>query len=97
MTEEQKQLIVKLMKHNDSQYNMHKAAEECQELGLVLTQFILKPQHVDMQEIIDEIGDVAIRLEVLKLIFPADKIEERINFKLEKYKGYLALEKYDNI
>lgn len=97
ITEEQKQLIVKLTKHNDSTYNLHKAAEECQELGLVLTQFILKPEKVDMQEIIDEIGDVAIRLEILKLIFPADKIEERINFKLGKYKDYLALEKYSNI
>lgn len=97
ITEEQKQLIEKLTKHNDSTYNLHKAAEECQELGLVLTQFILKPQKVDMQEIIDEIGDVAIRIEVLKKIFPADKIEERINYKLNKYKDYLALEKYDNI
>lgn len=96
-TEEQLQFIAKLTKHNDSTYNLHKAAEECQELGLVLTQFILKPDHVDMSEIIDEIGDVAIRLEILKRIFPADKIEERINFKLEKYKGYLGLEKYNNI
>lgn len=97
MTEEQNQLLDKLTKHNDSIYNMHKASEECQELGLVLTQFILKPDHVDIQEIIDEIGDVAIRLEILKRVFPLDKIEERINFKLEKYKGYLALEKYSNI
>lgn len=97
MTQEQNELLDKLIKHNDSIYNYHKASEECQELGLVLTQFILKPDHVDIQEIIDEIGDVAIRLEMLKKIFPIDKIEERIQFKLDKYKGYLGLEKYSNI
>lgn len=97
MTEEQLILIAKLSKHNDSTYNLHKAAEECQELGLVLTQFILKPQKVEMTEIIDEIGDVIIRLEILKRIFPIDKIEERVAFKLSKYKDYLELEKYDNI
>lgn len=97
MTDEQLQLIAKISKHNDSTYNLHKASEECQELSLVLTQFILKPQKVDIDEIIDEIGDVAIRLEFLKRIFPIDKINQRIEYKLEKYKEYLDLEKYENI
>lgn len=97
MTDEQLHLIAQLSKHNDSIYNMHKASEEFQELGLVLTQFILKPERIDIQEIIDEIGDAMIRLEVLKRIFPLDKINERVQFKLDKYQGYLNLEKYANI
>lgn len=91
------QIIDILHLRNGRQYNLHKASEECQELGLVLNQYILKPEKVDPQEIIDEIGDVKIRLAILEKMFPADKIEERVNYKLSKYREYLDHEKYKNI
>ncbi len=91
------EIIEHLFKKNTEQYNLHKASEECQELGLVLNQFILKPQKVQPQEIIDEIGDVIIRLEILKKMFPIEKINERVDYKLSKYKEYADSESYKNI
>lgn len=91
------EIIQYLADNNGSRYNLHKASEECQELGLVLNQFLLKPQKVQEQEIIDEIGDVIIRLEILKKMYPMDKITERVNYKLSKYQEYIDHEKYANI
>jgi hypothetical protein len=69
MTEEQLEMIDYLYRNNGRKYNMHKASEEFQELGLVLNQKLLKPTKVDDQEIIDEIGDAIIRLEILKRMY----------------------------
>ncbi len=91
------EIIQYLADNNGRQYNLHKASEECQELGLVLNQYLLKPQKVEEQEIIDEIGDVIIRLEILKKMFSMDKINERVNYKLSKYQEYLDHKKYQNI
>ena len=93
----QEEIIQYLYEKNGEKYNMHKASEECQELGLVLNQFLLKPKKVDPQEIIDEIGDVIIRLEILKKMFPADKIQERIKYKLSKYEDYIDHQTYELI
>lgn len=90
-------IINTLVEKNGYKYNLHKASEECQELGLVLNQKLLKPTKVDDQEIIDEIGDVMIRLEILKKMFPIDKIEERIALKLSKFQTYLDHELYNQI
>jgi len=46
-----KKLIEQVAKRNTREYNLHKASEEMQELGLVLTQYLLKPEKVDEQEI----------------------------------------------
>ena len=61
-----KELIKYLANNNDYKYNLLKASEELQELSLVLTQMALKKDKVNPQEVIDEIGDVEIRLKVLK-------------------------------
>jgi hypothetical protein len=91
----EKQIINKLVEHNTFEYNLHKASEEFQELSLVLTQKLLKPNKVNDQEIIDEIGDCIIRLEVLKKIYNSVAIQERVNFKLNKFEEYLK--KYKNV
>lgn len=95
--EKQQKIIDHLVKQNGNQYNMLKAAEECQELGLVLTQMVLKPTKVDVQEIIDEIGDVAIRLEILKKLYSEQDIQKRINYKLSKFKEYIDHKMYSEI
>jgi len=95
MTNEE--IIDYLYTNNGVNYNIHKASEECQELGLVLNQWLLKPGKVDRQEIIDEIGDVIIRVEVLKKMFPIEEINKRIDYKLSKYKEYKDHQKYDKI
>lgn len=91
------EIIDYLHQKNGERYNLHKASEECQELGLVLNQYLLKPGKVNVQEIIDEIGDVMIRLEILKKMFSNEAIQLRIEKKLSKYKEYIDDERYNQI
>lgn len=97
LSEEQEEIINHLVHNNGLKYNLHKASEECQELGLVLNQYLLKPTKVDTQEIIDEIGDVFIRMEILKKMFNNDDIQKRIDFKLSKFKEYIDHKLYTQI
>ena len=80
-----KELIKYLVENNDYKYNLLKTAEELQELSLVLTQTALKKEKVDKQEVIDEIGDVKIRLKVIQHFFSRKKVKKRIKFKLDKF------------
>lgn len=89
-----RKIIKKLAETNDYQYNLLKSSEEFSELSLVLLQFINKPNKVDKQEIIDEIGDCIIRLEVLKELFNKKSIKSRIKFKTNKFKSYIKDDKY---
>ena len=91
---ENKELIKYLVDHNDYKYNLLKAAEELQELSLVLTQMALKEDKVKKQEVIDEIGDVKIRLKVLEYFFNKNRIKERVQFKIDKLKSYIVDNKY---
>ena len=88
------QLINHLVKNNDYKYNLLKAAEELQELSLVLTQMALKENKVDKQEVIDEIGDVKIRLRVLEHFFSRKRIQKRIVKKMNNLKRYVSENKY---
>lgn len=97
MNEHHKVLIQELVNYNNENYNLHKACEELQELSLVLTQFMLKPDKVDIQEIVDEIGDVEIRIEFLKNIFNRKDIQDRVDFKLKKFEEYMTKKMYKNI
>lgn len=92
-----KEALKHLLENNGYEYNLHKASEEFQELALVLNQKLLKPTKVDDQEIIDEIGDCIIRLKILKKMFSKDKIKERVNYKLGKYKEYIDHKTYSKI
>jgi NTP pyrophosphatase (non-canonical NTP hydrolase) len=96
-SEEQLKIIDHLVVNNGEKYNLHKASEECQELGLVLNQFLLKPTKVDKQEIIDEIGDVMIRLEILKRMFSNDAIQMRIDYKLSRVREWIDHKSYSQI
>ena len=89
-----KELIKYLVENNDYKYNLLKTAEELQELSLVLTQMALKEEKVDKQEVIDELGDVHIRLKVIQHFFSRKKVKKRIKFKLDKLKSYIKENKY---
>ena len=89
-----KELIKYLVENNDYKYNLLKTAEELQELSLVLTQMALKEEKVDKQEVIDEIGDVIIRLKVIQHFFSRKKVKKRVKFKLDKLKSYIKENKY---
>ena len=77
-----------------SKFNLSKASEECQELALALLQKLNKTDKTPDQAIIDEIGDVEIRLNILKRIYPVELIEKRIDEKLSKFESYIDHEKY---
>ena len=89
-----KEVIQYLALNNNKKYNLLKCAEELSELQTVLLQNINKEKEIDIQHIIDEIGDCIIRLSVLKLIYNKSLIEERINYKLNKFRIYIKKGKY---
>jgi hypothetical protein len=89
-----KELIKYLVDNNDYTYNLLKTAEELQELALVLTQMALKEDKVKNQEVIDEIGDVKIRLKVLGHLFSKKDVKKRIKYKTDKLKSYIKENKY---
>ena len=95
ITFNQRLLLDAINKKNTPEYNTFKTVEELQELSLVLTQKQLKPTNVGDQEVIDEIGDVLIRLEMLLKKYDPNLVKKRINYKLSKFSEYIT--KYENI
>ena len=90
-----------LSKRNSKKYNMKKACEELSELNTVLMQTLNKwnspDKRPDKQEIIDEIGDVLIRVRILALIVGDRAVKRRIIYKLTKYKEYIDENMYKEI
>ena len=97
LTDKQIELIKVISDRNDPNYTTLKTVEELNELSLVLMQKFLKGDKVNDQEIIDEIGDVLIRMEFIKLKYNKEDILKRINKKLTNYEEWIKLDKYKNI
>ena len=71
-----------ILLNQDRDFNLSKAVEELSELATVLTQRLNSDEsRIPDQMIIDEIGDVQIRIDVLKLMFG---VEERICYKTKE-------------
>lgn len=87
-----KKTIKKLAKTNDKTYNILKAIEECQELALILTQYLSKG--APTSKIIEELGDVKFRVKVLTHLFDKEAINTRCRTKVLKCKEYLDQNKY---
>lgn len=90
-------IIEKMAKTNSFEYNLEKCVEELLELGEVLMKRKLKAGSFKAptnQSIIEEIGDVQIRIDVLKKIFGQFEVEKRVENKLSTYKGYFSEGKY---
>lgn len=82
--EEKMEVVLEHMrKKNSPNYNLLKMAEECSELSTAILQRINKPGQVtDDEEIIDELGDVALRL----LHFGNDeRVAARVRHKINRY------------
>lgn len=80
---------------NSTHYNLDKAVEELNELSTAIMQYKLKNgRKTTSQDVIDEIGDVKIRLKVLEKMFGKKNIKKRVKLKLSKFKGYFDTEKY---
>jgi hypothetical protein len=87
-----------LLNVNDRDYTLRKTIEELQELSLVLIQRLNKNEVlVPDSNIIEEIGDVKIRLKVLEKMFSSELIKKRINYKLKKFYKYIVDKTYKNI
>ena len=98
MEQEHKDIVYNhLLNVNDREYTIKKTIEELLELALILQQKLNKPDLVSDEKIIEEIGDVQIRLKVLKQIYPIELIKKRINFKLKKFYKYITNKTYKNI
>ena len=99
MNKKQKEIIQKLFEYNSVEYNAAKLAEELQELSLELTKLTTKPilNNERIQAIIDEIGDVEIRLKIYKKGFNKQDIRNRIDYKIKKFEVLLENKQYKTI
>ena len=75
--------IRKIIARYGARVQIEKSVEECAEL----IQALMKPRSPReiIESVVDELADVSIMLEQLKLIFfCADQVEERIDFKIKR-------------
>lgn len=97
-TIDKSKVLDEIGKRNTKTYNILKTVEELNELSAVLLQKVLKQEEVDEQEIYDELGDVEIRLAILRNhVYDPKRIEDRVLDKLRDFKKYLLEDKYPNI
>ena len=88
-------VIETLLTTNKKKYQLLKATEELSELTTALLQYVTKKgMKTTEQEVIDEIGDVRIRLEILTKVFGEDACMERYNEKINKFHEYIIEDKY---
>lgn len=98
MEQEHKNIVYDhLLNVNDREYTINKTIEELLELALILKQKQNKPDLVSDQKIIEEIGDVKIRMKVLEEMYSKDAVKERVLHKLKKFYKYIITNKYKNI
>jgi hypothetical protein len=94
---EYNEMIVVLAKTNTTEYNLIKSCEELTELQEVLLKRFTKgggPKRPSSESIIEEIGDVQIRLDILKQLFGEKAVEDRIKYKSEKFISHLEAKRY---
>lgn len=89
-----------ILKHNPKDhYDIDKAVEELNELATALMQYKLKNgTKTKLSQIVEEIGDVEIRIEVLKKKFKIKKeVQKRIEYKANKYITWIKEKRYKHI
>lgn len=86
----QEDLIDFMINNNSFDYNRLKAAEELMELALALQQQVLKPAKVTDKQVTDEIGDVILRIKVLKKLYDISEIKKRIALKQSQFINYIS-------
>jgi NTP pyrophosphatase (non-canonical NTP hydrolase) len=89
--------LTKITGKNGVNYNLVKSAEESSELATALLQKATKDIRVEDQAIIDEVGDVFIRLVILTKMYGVDNVLSRLKYKLEKFHEYNDSERYQHI
>jgi len=85
------ELYQKWLKHFGEETQMRMAQEECGELIAAISHFIRGKKGAC--DLLQEIADVEILIEQLRIIFSDHAINKEKNFKLNRMQGYLdALE-----
>ena len=83
MTTEQLRHLNTIVDHYGAEHQQKKAVEECKELVEEI-EYALAGEN-NRKGIIDEIADVEIMIEQLKIIYSCKKeVESRINYKIER-------------
>lgn len=77
-----KKKIIKRLSVNSHEFNVLKTIEELNELATVLTQTITKPGKIPDKEVIEELGDVKLRLTYMDHIYGEENVDERV---IEKF------------
>lgn len=97
---EYKGLFLMIGAKNDEKFLLSKTCEELTELQEVLLKMMNKidPHKPSREHLIEEIGDVEIRLQMLKSRFRISpkQIHDRKVYKANKFIGYLNEGKYKN-
>lgn len=83
-----------LANDNNAKYNHNKCAEELLELATLLVQRVNKPTKVSSKKIIEEIGDVRVRLATLEKVYGEKPIQKRINKKSKQLLKWISIGKY---
>ena len=86
-----------LLQHNRPEYNITKAIEELNELSTELIKYVNKPHINNIQAIVDEIGDVKIRLQVIETMFGREDVKKRVKLKSKKFLEYITERDYKNV
>lgn len=94
-----REIINIIVSHNSEEYNLLKLAEECTELSEVLIKMVTKPNRREekIPHLIEELGDVKLRLDVLITKLDLDKkVTERYNSKLDYLNTLVIGQDYTN-
>lgn len=94
---EEIEVIKTLVETNSYKYNLRKSVEELLELAEVLMKKVNKkggPKEPSDLDVVEEIGDVQIRLDILKELFGHTAVRHRMTTKLTQLKGYIDEDKY---
>ena len=86
-----------LAETNTWEYNHLKAAEELMELAEVLLKKVNKrggEKEPPKQAVVDELGDVVIRVEILTKMYGPSKVKERVQEKLDRFNDHIMNKKY---
>lgn len=97
MDENSKNILETLAGYNSYEYNLRKCAEEASELSTIILQSLNKPGFIPDNKIIEEIGDLDLRLKILKIMFGKDKVNERKSNKLKSWQKQLENKRYKEI
>lgn len=69
--------------------------EESQELSLAIHKFLHRDQEKYLPDVIDEAADVLVLIKQLEIIVGKDKIEQRVNFKIDRLRKRLKKYEFD--